>query len=127
MQAAAGSTYSPGGASTIVEYEAGGSARIDGTVHSSVAVEIESRTGKQVRGALVDLIFHSYRKKLLVLIPMHMHNVETVADQCRSVLKRFVAAGDFRVVVLAGTGHDPKLVKDEAVIRAALRELGCNF
>jgi hypothetical protein len=42
-----------------------GSARIDGTVAGMVAVEIKSRVPKQVRGALLDLIMHSFTKKLL--------------------------------------------------------------
>jgi hypothetical protein len=35
-----------------------GYALIDGTIDSRIAVEIESRTGKQVRGAVLDLLSH---------------------------------------------------------------------
>src|SRR6266576_961972 len=63
-------------------------AHIDGTVGSSIAVEIESRTGKQVRGAILDLILHAYPKKLLILVPMYIgrHQVK----ESEFILKRFV-------------------------------------
>jgi uncharacterized protein (DUF779 family) len=46
------------GPSTITCY-GDSSAHIDGTVGSTIAVVIESRTGKQVRGALLDLVLHA--------------------------------------------------------------------
>lgn len=83
------------------------SARIDGTVDSTVAVEIESRTGKQVRGAILDLILHAYPKKLLVLIPKYIckHQVH----ECEFILNRFIESDHFRVVLLDGTGNSPKI------------------
>ena len=38
-----------------IDYGAGQAARIDGTVGDSIAVELESRVSKQVRGAVMDL------------------------------------------------------------------------
>jgi hypothetical protein len=97
------------------------SAHIDGTVGSTVAVEIESRTGKQVRGAILDLILHAYPKKLLILIPKYIgkHQVQ----ECEFILKRFVDPQKFRVVLLEGTGDNPCLETDARRVRTALLEL----
>src|SRR6266550_3605771 len=95
-------------------------AHIDGTVGSSIAVEIESRTGKQVRGAVLDLILHAYPKKLLILIPKYIgkHQVQ----ECEFILKRFVDPQNFRVVLLNGTGHDHHLESDVLKVQTALLE-----
>ena len=109
-----------------VDYKAGKPARIDGTVAFLVAVEIDSRVAKQVRGAVLDLICHPYRKKLLVLIPAHMSNVDITAQQCRIILDRFVGSEHFRVVVLRGTGNFPQLEGDVEAVKSSLIELGWN-
>ena len=98
-------------------------ARIDGTVAGEVAVEVESRTAKQVRGAVLDLLCHEYPKKLLLILPVHMSNAETTARQCRSALRKFVSEADFRVVVLNGHGSKDKLQEDVDTVRAVLKEL----
>jgi hypothetical protein len=98
------------------------SAHIDGTVGSLIAVEIESRTGKQVRGAVLDLILHSYPKKLLILMPMHIGRYQV--SECECILRRFFAPEDFRVVLLEGTGHMPSVEHDVTAVQTALRELG---
>ena len=66
----------------------GRSARIDGTLDQNVAVELESRVSKQVRGAVLDLLCHSYPKKLLVLLPVH--DVEVTARQCEFIFSKFL-------------------------------------
>jgi len=65
-----------------INYGAGLPARIDAAI-GDIAVEIESRVSKQVRGALLDLICHPYSKKLLVLLPVHMSNPMITAVQCK--------------------------------------------
>ena len=55
------------GAGVEIDYGAGLPARIDGAINGTIAVEVESRTSKQIRGAVLDLIFHRYPKKLLIL------------------------------------------------------------
>jgi hypothetical protein len=67
LREVAGADYAALGSSLLVNYGAGRPACIDGTVGPRIAVEIESRTSKQVRGALIDLICHDYAKKLLLL------------------------------------------------------------
>ena len=55
----AGSAFEQYGASLVVNYGAGGGGRIDGVVGGSIAVEVESRVSKQIRGAVLDLICHT--------------------------------------------------------------------
>lgn len=124
LKAAAGAAFSEWGVSVQVDYGAGQPARIDGTVGGSIAVEVESRTSKQVRGAVLDLIFHGYQKKLLVLLPVHMSDAQVAAQQCRNALGRFVQPDNFRVVVLTGHADLPLVERDAEVLRTALAELG---
>lgn len=123
MQAAIGYYFRSTGRSSVVEYK-GKRGRIDGTVRSLVAVEIEAKTyAKLVRGAVLDLICHKYPKKSLVLIPVD-GQATMIAEQSRSILERFVDPSSFRVVVLKGTGDNPDLEGDALRVRDALRELG---
>jgi hypothetical protein len=124
MRRAAGSRFQSSGPELIVDLGAGAPARIDGTVASEVAVEIESRVSKQIRGAILDLILHKLHKKLLVLMPVHMSNPEKAAAQCRSILGRFMEADKFRVVLLTGSGHNHREEADAALVREALSQLG---
>ncbi len=124
LRVAAGGAFTDRGKDVKVDYGAGRPARIDGTVAGNIAVEIESRTSKQVRGAVLGLIFHPFPKKLLVLIPMYMADCDVCGDQCRVALARFVKGEDFRVVVLSGTGADSVQDADAEIVRATLLELG---
>lgn len=124
LRAAAGTAYRDSGQSTYIDYAAGQPARIDGTVGTSIAVEIESRVSKQIRGAVLDLICHGYPKKLLVLLPVHMSDAEVAARQCRHIMGRFLQAADFRVVVLEGSGGARTVDADAQRVAVALRELG---
>jgi hypothetical protein len=110
-----------------IYYHAGHAARIDGVVDRNIAVEVESRVSKQVRGAVLDLLFHSCPKKLLILLPVHMSDVQATAAQCRYILSRWVNPADFRVVTLSGTGSAPELDTDIVTVQNALRELGFSI
>jgi hypothetical protein len=125
LSAAAGDAFLCGGPSVEVDYGSGRAARIDGTV-SDIAVEVESRTSKQVRGAVLDLVCHRFPKKLLVLVPVHMFDPPTCAEQCRNALARFIELKNFRVVVLHGRGGLEALSQDVDLVRAALIDLGLN-
>ena len=109
--------------SPYIDYGAGLPARIDGTVGDHIAVEIESRVAKQVRGAILDLICHRYPKKLLVLLPVHMSNPDITLSQCRNILSRFLAPDDFRVVLVTGHGADQKRETDVLLVSEAIKEL----
>lgn len=124
MKKAAGSAYKCEGDSVKVDYNAGRPARIDGTVGENIAVEIESRVSKQIRGAVLDLIFHSYPKKLLLILPVHANNPSDVKKQCEYILSRYVPPEKFRVVLTKGTGNDHRFKIDVQLVKKALKELG---
>ena len=111
-----------GGPSVEIDYGTTSPAQIDGAYKGRIAIEVESRTGKQVRGAVLDLICHPYPKKLLVCMPLYM--TESVPEQCRNILSRFVPEQDFQVVVLEGDGADPRPRKDSKIVADALLTLG---
>ena len=99
---------------------------IDGTAMGCVAIEVESRTSKQVRGAVLDLICHPFPKKLLVLLNVHAHDTKTLSMQCANIFERFehlVPAGKYRIVILKGNGGSHRFDDDVAIVRAALRKL----
>lgn len=99
--------------------------RIDGVIDDSCAVEIESRTIKQVRGAVLDLFFHPYPKKLLVIVPVHMHKPQEAVAHCQGILRDLGLGPDsYRVVLLAGSGDLPD-EQDPERLEDALRELSC--
>jgi hypothetical protein len=95
-------------------------------VKDCCAIEIESRVAKQVRGALIDLLYHPLTKKLLILIPVHMNNPEGTAEHCREILNKYITEGERAdVVLLRGTGHNPKPEEDGKLVEQALKRLGC--
>lgn len=98
-----------------------GTFKIDGTIGNDIAVEIESRASKQVRGAVVDVIFHSFFKKLIVIIPAYGNGY--TAEQCRVLLKRFAPDATCEVVSLKGDGEKPQLADDVAIVKAAVSRL----
>src|SRR2546425_160778 len=78
-----------------IDYGCGRPARIDGTIDNDIAVEVESRVSKQVRGAVVDLLCHPYPRKLLLLLPVHMANANTTAQQCACIFGKFLKPNDY--------------------------------
>jgi hypothetical protein len=98
-----------------------GTLRIDGTVDSDIAVEIESRASKQVRGAIVDIICHPYPKKLVVLIKKYGNNY--TEKQCKELLRRFAPNCSSEVVTLEGTGSSESLTQDKRIIEEAVSRL----
>lgn len=93
---------------------------MDGTIAERIAVEIESRTDKQIRGALLDLICHPLAHKLLIVVPVHMTNELRTVIMCRNILARFLPTENFRVVLFELNNLDKFM--DE--IRIAGRDLG---
>jgi len=113
---------------TLVEY-AGGYAQIDGVILSpsgNIAVEIESRTAKQVRGAILDLFFHEAKKKLLIIVPEHMYDPYTLKKDSEYILnelKKIKPDIAFKVVILRGSGSNPKPNDDLMILDKAIKEL----
>ena len=126
LRQAAGWASEISGPDVEADYGAGLPARIDGAVNGSIAVEVESRTSKQVRGAVLALVCQRFKKKLLILLPVRMSNPSIAAEQCRVALAKFVQPGDFRVIVFEGHGDNPMPRRDVAPTRVALKEPGCT-
>ena len=124
LREATGGAAAQYGPSLEIDYGAGRAARIDGTVGDTIAIEIESRVSKQVRGAVMDLICHPHPKKLLALLPVHMSNPQITAEQCQNIFARFCPRDSFRVIVLEGTGEAPRLEQDAKFVKEALAGLG---
>jgi|GEM_PF-2045046 len=109
------------GSQIRVHYDGGVSASIDAVVEGTCAIEIESRVAKQIRGALVDLIFHELPNKLLIIIPVHMSNPEATAIHCRCILDKLRRKDHkIEVVLLSGTGDCPEFEIDKERICQAL-------
>lgn len=106
-----------------IDYGYGMAARIDG-YYNDIAIEIESRVSKQIRGAVLDLIFHRATKKLLIILPVHANNPRTTRDQCEYILSRFSPPEHFRVVLLQGHGNaDGQFFNDVKAVETAFAEL----
>jgi hypothetical protein len=123
LRTAFGPAFQDSGAAVRIPYGSRGGATVDGVVGTEVAVEIDSRVSKQVRGAVMDLVCHPFPKKLLVLLPVHMSSSKLCAEQCESILGRFLQPEQFRVVVFRGTGHAPSIEDDVRTVRAVVAEL----
>lgn len=100
-----------------------GSINIDGVLFGAIAVEVESRVNKQVRGAILDLILHPMKLKLLVLIQAHGNDY--TENQARYILSQFCDVASCRVVCIRGSGDRPDeyLATDVEVLRAVVRDL----
>jgi hypothetical protein len=100
-----------------------GTATIDGRIGEDIAVEVESRVSKQVRGALVDLAFHPYPKKLMVLIRAYTNRF--TGPQCRVILRRLCPDSRFEVVEIEGSGVRQKehFSSDIEKVRTAVHKL----
>ena len=103
-----------------------GTARIDGVIINKIAIEIESRVNKQIRGALLDLICHSNEKKLLILM-----SVKSVSDnaikEAEYILTKFIKdSSKFKVIKLEGNGDNKKIDIDTKIIIDGLKYLGHN-
>jgi hypothetical protein len=111
-------------------------ADLDGIIRSEdqgsieCAVEIEARTYKQIRGAIVDLAWHPAPKKLLVVMRAQpqLGTEETVVAHCTYVWERLSAGkcGQFRLVVLKGAGNTPQFQIDSRLIGEGLLALGIS-
>lgn len=106
-----------------------GSAQIDGVVvlpEGEIAIEVESRVAKQARGAILDLFFHRARKKLFVIVPKHMNNPQALKEDAEYILNKLRKLRPdivFKVVVLKGSGDNPKPNEDLKILEKAVAEL----
>jgi hypothetical protein len=55
-----------------------------------------------------------------------MNDPKGTAEQCREILNRFIREDEHaEVILLRGTGHDPKPEEDKKLIEQTLKKLGC--
>jgi hypothetical protein len=116
------------------EYPSGGIvAKLDGIIGDDCVVEVEGLNEKQIRGGILDLVFHPHPKKLLVIVPaqpqLRKKSREYIQQAYQRLLDDLINAYHLsaigRVVVLKGTGHEPEdyLNEDSSAIRQALKAL----
>ena len=123
MRLAVGELFVDSGPSVGIQFGHGaGTARIDGVVADLVAVEIESRVPKQIRGAMLDLVLHACPRKLLVLMPGYIGNPEIIVNQSNTILGRFLEPNTFRVVLITDD-----LEASISKVRTALADLGVEL
>jgi len=120
MAAAFGQNYDSNPQSVSFGLQAG-NFKIDGTIGDDIAVEIESRTSKQVRGAVLDIISHPHPKKLILLISKY--NNGYTEKQCQELLKRFAPQNPSVVITLKGNGGNPATNDDVKLVQLAVKQL----
>jgi hypothetical protein len=81
----------------------GGKGRIDGVIEPlKVVIEIESRTNKQIRGAIMDLLCHPYPNKLLMIIPAY--NTPSIKEQWSEIKRELRLSNELGILTLKGNG-----------------------
>ena len=120
LRRAFGTSYNPSHVKCTVTYGNGGKATIDGVLADKTAVEIESRASKQIRGAILDLLMNPLKKKVIILLPVHMSNIQTTANQCEHLLSKCVSSKYFRVIILKGHGANKKYAEDIKTVKRCL-------
>ena len=123
----AGATFDALGEDTLIDYGAGRRSQVTGVIDGSIVVKVESGTPKEIRNGVLDLICHRLPKKFLIIIPVHTSNPEIAATQCQNIMSRFLPFGDFRVLVVAGSGKDPRPDQDSELVRSAIKDLGLTY
>ena len=106
----------------------GFTARIDGIIRNQCAIEVESRTPKQVKGALVDLLFHPLDKKLLILVPTKELNPIYVSPMIKQILNTYKSVNArIEIAVLCGNGNDDRADMDKKIIIKTLKSMGISI
>lgn len=96
---------------------------IDAIVAGKIAVEIESRTPKQVRGAMLDLFWHPAPLKLMILLPAYIGNPGNTVEMCEHLAAELYPGVPFRCVSLAGKGDSPQPESDAALVAQVVKEM----
>jgi len=105
---------------------------IDGTIKKpEIAIEIEGRNEPQVIIAVLKLIMHDYKKKLLILVPVNKDDIDKCKGRSSFILDKFgIDQSDYQVIILKGSGHDQGAIRvqhakeDFEIIKNALELLG---
>ena len=123
----AGATFDALSEDTLIDYGAGRRSQVTGVIDGTIVAKVESGTPKEIRSGVLDLICHRLPKKLLVIFPVHTINTKIAAAQCENILSRFLPFEDYRVLVVEGSGKDPRPDHDSELVRSALKELGLTY
>ena len=99
----------------------------DGVIGDDCVVEVTAVTGKQIRGGILDLVFHPRLLKLLVVMPVYCKDFreEDYQSLMDCLIKAHCPGGLGRVVVLKGSGHDPQTYfrEDCEIVKRAVSSL----
>jgi hypothetical protein len=96
---------------------------IDAVVAGKIAVEIESRTPKQVRGAVLDVFWHPAPLKLIVLLPAYIGNPANTVEMCECLANTLYPGIPFRCIALTGKGDNPQPETDVALLAQVMKEM----
>ena len=87
-----------------------GTGEVDGVIDWKVAVEIGVGSPKQIRASVLDLMFHPFPMKLLILVDTPEHETGRSVRQAGAILAQSSKPGV--VVRLAGTPSTPLMEVD---------------
>ena len=88
-----------------------GTGEVDGTIDGNIAVEIGVGSPKQIRASVLDLMFHPYPMKLLILVDTPEHETGRSVRQAGAILAEASKPGV--VLRLTGTPSKPMLEVDQ--------------
>lgn len=101
-----------------------GTGEVSGTLDGDIAVQIAAGSYRQIRGGLLDLIWHPYEVKLLVLVDTPKHAAGKSVRQGASIMNRAGVQGG--VVRLAGIPQKPRVDVDLLAVQAFVDGLGAG-
>lgn len=92
-------------------------------ISEDLVIEVESRTAKQIRGAIMDLLLSPGKKKLLIIRPTS-DDIAGKKAHFEAVLAARLRSDESSAVVLLANEADPSA--DQDAIRQGLAQLGIN-
>lgn len=99
-----------------------GTGEVSAILDGKIAVQIASGSYKQIRGGLLDVIWHPYDLKLLVLVDTPHHSAAKSLRQAEVIMAGSKAKGG--VVRLAGTPQEPRVDVDLLAVQEFVDGLG---
>lgn len=97
-----------------------GTGEVDGTLDGNIVVQVAAGSQKQIRGDLLDLMWHPLPLKLLVLVDSQKHSAATSVRQAGVVMASSGLQG--AVVRLAVTPSEPLVDVDLLAVKEFVEE-----
>lgn len=97
-----------------------GTGEVSGTLDGQIAVQVAAGSQKQIRGDLLDLMWHPLPLKLLILVDSEKRNAGTPVRQAATIMAGAGVAG--AVVRLAGTPSEPLVDVDLLAVQEFVEE-----